>query len=296
MFGYIRPVPSELKVKEHSLYKAIYCGLCKTGGKRVSRFTRFLLNYDFVLFCALRSLLLGEELKTEAGRCPYSPLMKKTMVSESESLTYTAAVFAVFTYYKCIDDKTDKKGFSRLPYVLLTPAVKRMKRKAERQYCGLSELLEKPFLRLSELENQGETRIDAVADCFGEMLGLSASFGLEGAGSRIAYNCAYHIGRYIYIADAIDDVESDEKQKNYNPILCECGDMLTVKCNIEKYIDTLRDSMEAFLCGLNLIELEGEMAKMLFSILHNSASLGAESVCLRLKNKHSDERKEKKND
>ena len=121
MFGYIRPVPSELKVKEHSLYKAIYCGLCKTGGKRVSRFTRFLLNYDFVLFCALRSLILGEELKVENSRCPYSPLTKKPMVAESESLTYTAAVFAVFTYYKCIDDKTDKRGISRFPYVLFTP-------------------------------------------------------------------------------------------------------------------------------------------------------------------------------
>ncbi len=289
MFGYIRPVPSELKVKEHSLYKAIYCGLCKTGGKRVSRLTRFLLNYDFVLFCALRSLILGEELKTESGRCPYSPLTKKPMVAESESLTYTAAVFAVFTYYKCIDDKTDKKGISRIPYVLLTPAAKRMKRKAEKRYDGISEKLEKPFQRLAELEKQGETRVDAVADCFGEMLGISASFGLDGANERIAYNCAYHIGRYIYIADAIDDVENDEKQKNYNPILCECGDLTLAKKNIEKYIDTLRDSMEAFLCGLNLIELECETAKMLFSILQNSATLGAESVCLRLTKKHSDE-------
>ena len=296
MFGYIRPVPSELKVKEHSLYKAIYCGLCKTGGKRVSRFTRFLLNYDFVLFCALRSLILGEELRVENSRCPYSPLTKKPMVSESESLTYTAAVFAVFTYYKCVDDKTDKNGLSRVPYVLMMPAAKRMKRKAEKKYDGLSEKLEKPFQRLAELEKQGETRIDAVADCFGEMLGLSASFGLEGASERIAYNCAYHIGRYIYIADAIDDVESDEKQKNYNPILREYGDTENARNNIEKYIDTLRDSSEAFLCGLNLIELETETAKMLFSILHNSATLGAESVCLRLTKKHSDERKEKKND
>lgn len=296
MFGYIRPVPSELKVKEHSLYKAIYCGLCKTGGKRVSRLTRFLLNYDFVLFCALRSLILGEELKVENSRCPYSPLTKKPMVAESESLTYTAAVFAVFTYYKCIDDKTDKRGISRFPYVLLTPVARRMLKKAEKRYSGLSEKLEKPFQRLAVLEKQGETRIDAVADCFGEMLGLSASFGLDGADERIAYNCAYHIGRYIYIADAIDDLQNDEKQNNYNPILSEYGDVENAKSNIEKYIETLRDSMEAFLCGLNLIEMRNEDSKMLCSILYNCATLGAESVCVRLNEKHSDERKEKKND
>ena len=270
MFGYIRPVPSELRVKEHSLYKAIYCGLCKTGGRKVSRLTRFLLNYDFVLFCALRMMLLGDEIKVGAARCPYSPFMKKPMLLENESLDYTAAVFAVFTYYKCIDDMNDKKGLGRLPYAVFRPFAKHMKKRAERKYGDLGKIVEVPFLRLAELENQGETRIDAVADCFGEMLGLSASFGLDGDKERIAYNCAYHIGRYIYIADAIDDMQSDEKNKNYNPILREYGNFENAKKNIEPFIDTLRDSMEAFLCGLNLIDTQNEDMKMLYSILHNS--------------------------
>lgn len=282
MFGYIRPVPSELRVKEHSLYKAIYCGLCKTGGRKVSRLTRFLLNYDFVLFCALRMMLLGEEMKVVPARCPYSLLTKKPMLLENESLDYTAAVFAVFTYYKCIDDMNDKKGLGRLPYAVFRPFAKHMKKRAERVYGDLGKVVEVPFLRLAKLENQGETRIDAVADCFGEMLGLSASFGLDGDKERIAYNCAYHIGRYIYIADAIDDMQSDEKNKNYNPILREYGNFENAKKNIEPFIDTLRDSMEAFLCGLNLIDTQNEDMKMLYSILHNSATLGAESVCERL--------------
>lgn len=31
MFGYIRPVESELLVKEYEFYRAVYCSLCKTA-------------------------------------------------------------------------------------------------------------------------------------------------------------------------------------------------------------------------------------------------------------------------
>lgn len=54
MFGYIRPVESELLVKEYEFYRAVYCSLCKTGGRRVSRFSRFFLNYDFVFLALVR--------------------------------------------------------------------------------------------------------------------------------------------------------------------------------------------------------------------------------------------------
>ena len=36
LFGYVKPVPAELRVKEYELYRSVYCGLCVSMKKRVS--------------------------------------------------------------------------------------------------------------------------------------------------------------------------------------------------------------------------------------------------------------------
>ena len=44
MFGYIRPLECELKVRDQALYRAYYCGLCKTIGRRYGQVARVALN------------------------------------------------------------------------------------------------------------------------------------------------------------------------------------------------------------------------------------------------------------
>ncbi|HQQ40586.1 MAG TPA: DUF5685 family protein, partial [Clostridia bacterium] len=46
MFGYIRPLECELKVREQAEYRAFYCGLCKTIGRRYGTLERLTLSYD----------------------------------------------------------------------------------------------------------------------------------------------------------------------------------------------------------------------------------------------------------
>ena len=55
MFGYIRPMECELKVREQQEYRAHYCGLCKAIGKRYGLLARLALNYD----CAFLSAFLS---------------------------------------------------------------------------------------------------------------------------------------------------------------------------------------------------------------------------------------------
>ena len=56
MFGYIKPQIPELKVKEHELYKATYCGLCRAMGKRTGCMSKMTLSYDFVFLVLLRKV------------------------------------------------------------------------------------------------------------------------------------------------------------------------------------------------------------------------------------------------
>ena len=60
LFGYIKPVKQELKIKDYEAYQGVYCGLCKQLGRVYGPFYRFTLSYDFA-FLAMLSMALGEE-------------------------------------------------------------------------------------------------------------------------------------------------------------------------------------------------------------------------------------------
>lgn len=129
-------VESELLVKEYEFYRAVYCSLCKTGGRRVSRFSRFFLNYDFVFLALVRLALTREQVGTEKAFCPYR-LKKKTVLAENDAVTYTTAAFGLLSYYKLCDDIADLRGLRRWKKRLLRPLFSRMRKKAAALYPAL---------------------------------------------------------------------------------------------------------------------------------------------------------------
>ena len=50
MFGFIRPVKSELKVKEADRFQQVYCGLCHAIRARYGRFYTMFLSYDMTFY------------------------------------------------------------------------------------------------------------------------------------------------------------------------------------------------------------------------------------------------------
>ena len=66
MFGYVRPLRGELKVRALEQYQADYCGLCRSLGKHFGFAARFTVSYD-LLFLYL--ILSGTEPEAERSRC-----------------------------------------------------------------------------------------------------------------------------------------------------------------------------------------------------------------------------------
>lgn len=244
MFGYIRPVRGELLVKEASFYDAVYCGLCRYSGKHLSHFSRFLLNYDFTFLALLRLSLSGASVTVEQKRCPYK-LRKKPTVCQDEVFAYTASAFGLFSYYKLEDDLRDGKGLSTLGKRLVKPFFTRMKRKCA-DFDGMEESIRMPIEQLHGLEAENCTSPDRAADCFGQIMRSLASDGLEGDKREIARQCGYHIGRFIYLIDAYDDLSQDAKSGNYNPFLAQYGSFDTAWEHRADIRRTLLDSMHVF--------------------------------------------------
>lgn len=74
--------------------------------------------------------------------------------------------------------------------------------------------------RQGTIEQQAGLPIDHYADPTAQTLGILFSLQAHGdAESRILRRLGYLLGRWVYFADAVDDLASDRKKNRFNPFL-----------------------------------------------------------------------------
>ncbi len=220
MFGYIKPHKEELLIKDYNIYRAVYCGLCRHIKKNVSFFLPFSLSYDFVFLAISRDIIAGEKPSVTKGRCPYNPLKKRSFIS-SRGIEF-ASLAALLLVEKNIEDKRRDKDMPFLsPFLALADIYLKKKIKKFSKDEAFSTLCcdtERELQLFSELERE-RAGIDELAEAFGKVMATVISSGLSGDKKRIAESLGRSIGAWLYIADAIDDFESDCKKGHFNPLL-----------------------------------------------------------------------------
>ena len=128
---------------------------------------------------------------------------------------YAAHMNMILTYYHWKDDREDEaSGKAWLGMKLYHGRKNRAAKAFENQESGMAASLE----RLSGLESRGETDIFALADCFGDLMRGLFSYRKD-AFLEYFSELGYHLGRFIYIMDALDDMDTDEKKGCFNPLL-----------------------------------------------------------------------------
>ena len=273
VFGYVRVRSSELKVKEYELYRGAYCGLCRSMGKCTGQCSRMALSYDFAFLAMLR-LCLGkvDKIEFKQRRCLAHPLKKRNVMERNAELDYCARAAAILGYHKIRDDIADERGFKKARALITYPFVASWRKKALK--AGLLPLDEKvsdALARLSALETKKKPSVDEPAEIFGEILAAITSFGLDGSEARIAYEIGMHVGKWIYIVDALDDADDDLKKKRYNPFLLLYGGRLPKGAELS----LISDALKAELCGaeaaLDLVDTDKESVK---NIIENILYLG----------------------
>ncbi len=219
MFGYVRPHSPELKVKEHELYRSVYCGVCRSLGKCTGKCSRACLSYDAVLLALFRMATTKDEYRIERRRCIAHPFKRRNMLCPCEATDYAARMNAALAYYNILDDLQDNRGLRRFATKMARPSAKRWWRKAKLA-PELQEQIEAALRWQTELEQQHCSSIDEAAQPFGELLSAVFAHGVSDAQmQRIAAEFGMHIGRCIYYMDAADDYEKDQKRGRYNPFL-----------------------------------------------------------------------------
>ena len=222
MFGYVRPVREELKCRDFDLYRAVYCGLCRCMRRRYGLLAPMFLNYDFT-FLALLLEEPEERFTPCRGRCHANPLLKKSMCQTSPALETAADESVVLTWWQLKDKGADSGLWGGLPAralaLLLTPAY----RKAARRRPEFDRTVRESLEKLSALEAEGCPSMDRAADTFAVLLQSAAPKTGEAARDRALEQLLYHLGRWIYLIDAQDDLEEDRESGNYNAVAARFG-------------------------------------------------------------------------
>ena len=263
MFGYVRPLADELKVKEYNTYKAFYCGLCKCSGKCTGCASRFALSYDFVFLALLRVCCTGEKVSFGKGVCMAHPFEKRPYVKRCEALEYCSRAAAILTYYKILDDLSDERGLKRAARLFAKPFAAHAVKKAGEK--DLQSAVKAHLEKLSALEGKGESSADAPADIFGRLLSDVGSFGIDGGEGRVAGEVCYHTGKWIYFADILDDLPDDEKEGKYNPLLISYGEQKALAR--ENILGAMAHERKTALAALELLDCDRGAKAILTNIL-----------------------------
>ena len=273
MFGYVRTHTPEMKVSEYEYYRAAYCGLCRSMGKCTGQCSRMTLSYDFAFLALVRLALSAQKTEIKRRRCIAHPLKKRAMMERNSELDFCAYAAALLTYHKLSDDIADERGAKRTLARLTRPMARSMRKKALRR-GGLSELdahISECLSRLSDFEASKKPSVDDPADIFGELLSKIVSEGFEGAERKIAESIGYHVGKWIYITDALDDLPKDLEKDRYNPFILLYGGELD-----DEKRAIVRAALKNELCdaegAFDLIDFGDN--RMLENIIYNVIYLG----------------------
>ena len=218
LFGYIQPDVPYLFKKDETLYKALYCGLCKSIGKGCGQRARSALTYDMAFMSALVHNIRHEDVNIKRAHCALHIIKKRPIAAVDDVTVMLGCINTALAYYKLLDDKADgdRKGVFRHLYK------KGLKRAAKRHKRAV-EIIEEGMRAQSELEKANCSIIEMAAEPSAVMMRELSVYALAEHSTEDTKALFYDIGRWVYLIDALDDYDKDVKKHRYNVLFNAFG-------------------------------------------------------------------------
>ena len=269
MFGYVRINKMDLTFREFDYYKGYYCGLCKYLKENHGEVSRLSLNYDITFLIVILTALYKLDSDITYERCIANPLKKKMRIV-NEITEYAASMNILLSYYKLEDNLYDDNGIKdKLAYELYKGKLK----KAYEKYPQKAEYIKQQLGNLRELEKQESKSIDKVSNTFGNLMGEIFVYKKDEYEQNLR-NIGFNLGKYIYILDAYEDLEEDNKKGRYNPFI----DYIDKKEELKNKVDMLI-SMSLGMVAKNIENLNLEFNKAIIdNIIYSGVYLRYKSI------------------
>ncbi|WP_455582259.1 DUF5685 family protein [Dysosmobacter sp.] len=221
MFGYVRPPLESLPQPERDRFQRAYCGLCHTLGQRYGQAARFILNYDFTYLTIL--LASPTEAETLQARCPVSPIRPRAYRKTDDAAALAADESVILAYWQLRDGVADHDWLHGMKYLGVSKILEPAYRRAARIRPAFDQTVRRQLQLLEKLEQEQCPSMDQAADAFAVLLEHSADQIEDPLRRRVVRQMLYHLGRWVYLVDAADDLKKDAKSGNYNPVALRFG-------------------------------------------------------------------------
>ena len=214
MFGYININRKELSDENKKIYQAYYCGLRRKLKETSGRKGQMLLNYDMTFLIVLLTGLYESENQVQDFTCALHPTRRQTSYI-NEVTAYAADMNIILSYQNLEDDWKDDRSYTKKAFAkLLDKDYERIMRKYPRQVAALESYMK----QVAQAEARKETNIDVMAGYSGAMLGEVFAWKDDMWADEL--RClGFYMGKFIYLMDAYEDMETDRRKKHYNPFL-----------------------------------------------------------------------------
>ncbi len=212
MFGYVRADTPYLYIKDDTLYRAMYCGVCKGIADVCGHTARMALSYDITFLSVILHNIKGEDVKIEKQHCLTHCIRSRQMAEVDELTRQLGALNTLLAYYKYTDDIEDGDGgkFKRLFF-------KKGFKRAKRRYPEIEKIVRENLAEQAKVEKEKTESVDRAADATAKILAEFSDLVLEDKASVYTHNLFYAVGKWIYLIDALDDYDKDRKKGAYNP-------------------------------------------------------------------------------
>lgn len=234
VFGYIRPDRAELKIREYQVFKAHYCGLCaglaQLGGCRA----RLTVSYEGAFLLLLLTSLRERPPAYRRMRCPLPPWRPVPVVVAPVEQRYAAAMNVLLAYHQMRDNAVDAGGglAGRLRAAGAAVAARLLAgpaRRAASLYPEQARAVRECLALQAAREREQCADLDLAADPFARLLAELAPGppewrprpGDQPVGRSLQEGLrllGYNLGKWVYTADAMADLEEDVAAGRYNPV------------------------------------------------------------------------------
>ena len=214
MFGYVVTNNDELKIKDYNFYRSCYCGLCRTLKQRHGMIAPMTLSYDMTFVVILLSALYEDPFTEGSSRCIMHPAQKhKTRINKWSE--YAADMTILLAYHNMMDDWEDEK---KAGHLAIAKTLSKSYKKISAMYPKQAEAVIRYMDKTKECETTGDIDLDRISGYTGDFLGTLLAKEDDIWNDRL-YKIGFYLGKFIYLMDAYDDLEQDQKKNNYNPLI-----------------------------------------------------------------------------
>ncbi len=234
MFGYTLPLYPRMSADDLNDYRRYYCETCHELRDSFGLISTAAVNYDMTFNTIVLNSVYGEIMDFDYTKTSFCVF--RGPYAKSDLMQKMAAYTILLTKWELVDDEYDKTSPKTK---LISLAMNRAIRKAEKLYPEYDEIVGKGYKKLRDMELDGCTDAVKMGTEFGKTLSVPLGDISGGSFSRNTADLFSHLTAIVYIMDAVDDLNEDYLDGTYNPFLVRYSDFMDDRGGVDAAYEDL---------------------------------------------------------